>query len=75
MVCSLPARVFGTVLICGIAGQDGGDVEYYRGFLVRERVLGRGFMCEGVKPAIPALANWISPLSEKMSHHVNEILM
>lgn len=45
------ACVFMAVLVRGMAGEDGGDVEYYRGFLECEGILRRGFVSEGIKPS------------------------
>jgi hypothetical protein len=50
MVGCLKASVFMTVLEGCMTGQDSGDVEYYRSFLVRERVLRGRFVGESVEP-------------------------
>src|SRR4051794_449245 len=51
VVGSLEARVFETVLVRGVAGENGRDVVDYRRLLVCERVLGGGFVREGIIPA------------------------
>ena len=50
VIGGLEAGIIGTVLVCGMTGQDGRDVEDNRCFLVCERVLGSGFVCEGIIP-------------------------
>ena len=52
VVGGFEAGVFGAVLVGGVAGEDGGDVEYYGGLFVGERVLGCGFVGEGVEPVM-----------------------
>lgn len=50
MVCRLETGVVGSVLVGGMAGKDGGDVEDDGSFLEGERVLGSGFMGESIVP-------------------------
>jgi hypothetical protein len=50
VVRSLEPDIFVTVLVCGVAGQYGGDVENDACFFVCERVLGGGFVCECIEP-------------------------
>jgi hypothetical protein len=53
VVCGLETRVFMPILVRGMAGEDGGDVEDYGGFLVCEAVLRRRFVGECVEPVFP----------------------
>lgn len=42
------------ILVRGVAGQDGGDVEDDASFLVGEGVLGSRFVCERIEPDLSA---------------------
>jgi hypothetical protein len=50
VVGGLEARLLGSRLVGGMAGEDGGDVEDDGGFLKRERVLGGCLVRKGVEP-------------------------
>lgn len=50
MIGCLESSVFVSVLICSMAGQNGGDVEDDGGFLVGQRVLCGGFVGECIEP-------------------------
>jgi len=50
VVRRLEADIFVAVLVGGVAGEDGGNVEDDGGFLVCQRVLRGGFVCKGVEP-------------------------
>lgn len=50
MVRCLEANIFVAVLVRGVAGKDGRDVEYDGGFLVCERVLRCRLVCKGIEP-------------------------
>ena len=50
MVRRLETNILVAVLVRGVTGQDGGDVEDDGCFLICERVLGGRFVCKGVEP-------------------------
>ena len=50
VVGGLETGFFGTRLVGGMAGQNGGYVEDYGGFFEGKRVLGGGLVGESVKP-------------------------
>lgn len=74
MVGGLKAGLLRPVLVGGMTRQDGGDVEDDGCLLVGERVLGRGFMGEGVVPDTVAVSRCLSR-SRIISYQVKEILM
>lgn len=50
MVCGLETCVLVAVLVRSVAGEDGRNVEDYRGFFVGEAVLRRRFVGESIEP-------------------------
>jgi hypothetical protein len=52
MVCGFDANILGPVLVGGMAGKDGGDVEDDGSFLESQGVLGSGLMSKRIVPGI-----------------------
>lgn len=52
MVGGLEARIFGAVLVGGMAGQDSGNVEDDGGFFIGERVLGDSLVRKSIVPGM-----------------------
>ena len=66
MIGRLEPDILVAILVCGMAGQDGGNVENDAGFFVCEGILRGRFVCKGVEPVMGQfwlLLCLVSPLS------------